>query len=128
MNTLLDKLRKSAMLDGKNIWEIIWSKDEECVYYIMENKEKKTTTAQGAEIVKSEKLDNNTEVVTVNVPRETYIQRKEQAKSVSYALSAMKNHIETLLKAGLITDKEANEIEEIRKKGAIKYINDKFGV
>lgn len=50
-------------------------------------------------------------------------QKKEQAKSVSYAVTAIKGHVETLQGAGLLTEEQAQLILEIRRQAWMKMMD-----
>lgn len=52
---------------------------------------------------------------------------KKQARSVSYALSAFKGHIETIEEAKLFEAKDAETLREIHKRAVQKYTKDTFG-
>lgn len=54
--------------------------------------------------------------------------KKVQKASASYALEAMKKHIETLEENELISKDEALLMREINKKGVEKFVKQKFGI
>ena len=80
----------------------------------MSNKENKATKAQGAEVV-----------TDGNVSRET---KKQQAKSVSYALKAVKGHIKTLAEAGLIPDGQKDAIDNAIKLATSIYVKSEYEI
>ena len=72
-----------------------------------------------------EKLNKNEEIVSENVPRET---KKQQAKSVSYALKAVKTHIETLTEAGLFSEGQKQAFDDAIKLATTIYVKSTYGI
>ena len=89
------------------------------------DKNTKRNEAQGAEIANVEKMNKNVKIVSENVPRET---KKQQAKSVSYALKAVKTHIETLTEAGLFSEDQKQAFDDAIKLATTLYVNKEFGI
>ena len=89
------------------------------------DKNTKRNEAQGAEIANVEKMNKNVEIVSENIPRET---KKQQAKSVSYALKAVKTHIETLTEAGLFSEGQKQAFDDAIKLATTLYVNKEFGI
>lgn len=54
--------------------------------------------------------------------------KKVQKASVSYALEAMKKHIETIEENHLLTDEEIAQMKEIASKAAMKFVKQKYGI
>ena len=54
--------------------------------------------------------------------------KKVQKSSVSYALEAMKKHIETIEENYLLTDEEVAQMKEIVTKAAMKFVKQKYGI
>lgn len=48
--------------------------------------------------------------------------KKKQAKSVTYALRAIGDHVRTLREAGLIDDGDGVEIDKVLNKAGSKYV------
>ena len=59
---------------------------------------------------------------------ETQGVKKVQKASVSYALEAIKKHIETIEENYLLTDEEAAQMKEIATKAAMKFVKQKYGI
>ncbi len=55
-------------------------------------------------------------------------EKKKQAKSVSYALKAVRTHIETLKENGLLNEHEEKQMKEIVKIAAETYIKQEYGI
>ena len=89
------------------------------------DKNTKRNEAQGAEIANVEKMNKNVEIISENVPRKT---KKQQAKSVSYALKAVKTHIETLTEAGLFSEGQKQAFDDAIKLATTLYVNKEFGI
>ena len=70
-------------------------------------------------------MNKNVEIVSENVPRET---KKLQAKSVSYALKAVKAHLETLTEAGLFSDGQKQAFDDAIKLATAIYVKDQYGI
>ena len=60
--------------------------------------------------------------------QETQGVKKVQKASVSYALEAMKKHIETIEENYLLTDEEVAQIREIASKAAMQFVKQKYGI
>ena len=71
----------------------------------MSNKENKTTKVQGTEIVK-----------------------KEQAKSISYAIKAIGEHAKTLKKAGYMRDDMFAKFEDWRTTVGSEFLKKQLGI
>ena len=54
--------------------------------------------------------------------------KKVQRASVSYALEAMKKHIETIEENYLLTDEEIAQMKKIASKAAMKFVKQKYGI
>ena len=54
--------------------------------------------------------------------------KKVQKASVSYALEAMKKHIETIKENYLLTEEEVALMREIATKEAMKFVKQKYGI
>ena len=54
--------------------------------------------------------------------------KKVQKASVSYALEALKKHIETIEENYLLTEEEVAQMKEIATKAAMKYVKQKYGI
>jgi len=80
----------------------------------MSNKENKATKAQGAEVV-----------TDGNVSRET---KKQQAKSVSYAIKAIGEHVKTLKKAGYMSDDMFAKFEDWRTTVGSEFLKKQLGI
>lgn len=55
-------------------------------------------------------------------------QKKQQKKSTSYALKAVKTHFETLVADNLISKEEKNTLDGIVKKAAETFIKREYGI
>jgi hypothetical protein len=56
------------------------------------------------------------------------VTRKKQKKSTSYALKAIRSHIDTLNDDKLITKEDSETILEIVKKAAEKFVKREYGI
>lgn len=65
---------------------------------------------------------------TTNTVAETQGVKKQQKASVSYALEAMKKHIETIEENNLLTKDEVEQMREIGKKAATRFVKQKYGI
>ena len=65
---------------------------------------------------------------TNNEVAETQGVKKQQKASVSYALEAMKKHIETIEENNLLTKEEAEQMKELGKKAATTFVKQKYGI
>ena len=54
--------------------------------------------------------------------------KKVQKASVSYALEAVKKHIETIEEKNLLTEEEVAQMREIATKAAMKFVKQKYGI
>ena len=54
--------------------------------------------------------------------------KKVQKASASYALEAMKKHIETIEENNLLTKEEAEQMRELGKKAATTFVKQKYGI
>ena len=54
--------------------------------------------------------------------------KKAQKASVSYALEALKKHIETIEENYLLTEEEVAQMKEIATKAAMKFFKQKYGI
>ena len=54
--------------------------------------------------------------------------KKVQKASVSYAIEAMKKHIETIEENYLLTEEEVAQMREIATKAAMKFVKQKYGI
>lgn len=59
---------------------------------------------------------------------ETQGAKKVQKASVSYALEAMKKHIETIEENNLLTEDEVSQMRELGKKAATTFVKLKYGI
>ena len=60
--------------------------------------------------------------------QETQGVKKVQKASVSYALEALKKHIETISENYLLTEEEVAQMKEIATKAAMKFVKEKYGI
>ena len=60
--------------------------------------------------------------------QETQGVKKVQKASVSYALEALKKHIETIEDNYLLTEEEVAQMKEIATKAAMKFVKQKYGI
>ena len=60
--------------------------------------------------------------------QETQGVKKVQKASVSYALEAMKKHIETIEENNLLTKDEVEQMRELGKKAATTFVKQKYGI
>ena len=67
-------------------------------------------------------MKTNNEVV------ETQGVKKQQKASVSYALEAMKKHIETIEENNLLTKEEVEQMRELGRKAATTFVKQKYGI
>ena len=54
--------------------------------------------------------------------------KKVQKASVSYALEAIKRHIETIEENYLLTEEEVAQMREIATKAAMRFVKQKYGI
>ena len=54
--------------------------------------------------------------------------KKVQKASLSYALKALKKHIETIEENYLLTEEEVAQMREIATKAAMKFVKQKYGI
>ena len=60
--------------------------------------------------------------------QETQGVKKVHKASVSYALEALKKHIETIEENYLLTEEEVAQMKEIATKAAMKFVKQKYGI
>ena len=60
--------------------------------------------------------------------QETQGVKKVQKASVSYALEAVKKHIETIEENYLLTEEEVAQMREIATKAAMRFVKQKYGI
>ena len=95
----------------------------------MENKAQDPAERLRAENAKLAKEGNEKlKEVSVRLKDGDVVTKKVQKKSTSYALKAVKTHVETIAEDNLLTKEEAEKIGEILRGAAEKFIRREYGL